>query len=203
MSYTAITDGSIDQDSPVTESLVTLLRDNPIGIANGDTDAPVVRAGWHPYDKAIVGDSADGEFYDFASDGASSAIETPDFADGYEYAIQVEDYSCTANGDIQVEIFLPTPAAWVTLSSTAITVPVNLRGVFHLHFPRIASFGHAGSWLAPLSSSTPAVLASGQSTVAISGTTASKVSKARISMSLGTTDNGKLYLLRRREYSSG
>lgn len=201
--YTAIPDASIDQDSPGVEDLFTLIRDNPIAIAEGSTDAPVLSAGWHPYDMVLVGDGNDGEFYDFSTDGASAAIETPDFADGYEYAIVVEDYSCTINSNLQIELYLPTPAAWVIVSTTAVTVPVNIRGIFQIHMPRFASYAHSGSWIVPLSSSTPAALATGSSSVVISGTTATKVSKARVSMAAGTTDGGKLYLLRRRDYLTG
>lgn len=43
MTYTAIPTSDIDADSPVSESLMTLLRDNPIAIANGDSGAPKVK----------------------------------------------------------------------------------------------------------------------------------------------------------------
>lgn len=39
-SYTAIPNGDIDQDSPVTQPLMTALRDNPIAMAEGDDPAP-------------------------------------------------------------------------------------------------------------------------------------------------------------------
>ena len=38
--YTAIPNGDIDQDSPVTQELLTALRDNSIAIAEGATGAP-------------------------------------------------------------------------------------------------------------------------------------------------------------------
>ncbi len=38
--YTAITNSQIDRDSPITEPLMTLLRDNPIAIAEGAVGAP-------------------------------------------------------------------------------------------------------------------------------------------------------------------
>ena len=38
--YTAIPNSDIDRDSPITEPLMTLLRDNPIAISEGATDAP-------------------------------------------------------------------------------------------------------------------------------------------------------------------
>lgn len=40
--YTAIPNGDVDQDSPVTQTLMTLLRDNPIAIAEGATGAPKI-----------------------------------------------------------------------------------------------------------------------------------------------------------------
>lgn len=38
--YTNIPDGDIDQDSPVTQPLMTALRDNPIAITEGASGAP-------------------------------------------------------------------------------------------------------------------------------------------------------------------
>ncbi|MEQ3625994.1 MAG: hypothetical protein ABNH26_08805 [Celeribacter sp.] len=40
--YTPITDGAIDQDSPITVGLMTALRDNPIAIAEGAPGAPLI-----------------------------------------------------------------------------------------------------------------------------------------------------------------
>jgi len=41
--YTAIADTEIDQDSPVTETLMTKLRNNPIAITEGSSGAPKVQ----------------------------------------------------------------------------------------------------------------------------------------------------------------
>ncbi len=41
-SYTAIPDADIDAESPVTETLLTLIRDNPIAITEGASGAPAV-----------------------------------------------------------------------------------------------------------------------------------------------------------------
>lgn len=43
MAYRDIADAEVDSLSPVTESLMTALRDNPIGIAQRNTDAPRVQ----------------------------------------------------------------------------------------------------------------------------------------------------------------
>ncbi len=43
--YTAIPNGDIDQDSPVTQPLLTLMRDNPIAITEGAAGAPRIFIG--------------------------------------------------------------------------------------------------------------------------------------------------------------
>lgn len=43
--YSAIPDGDIDQDSPITQPLMTALRDNPIAVTEGATGAPRIRVG--------------------------------------------------------------------------------------------------------------------------------------------------------------
>lgn len=42
--YTAIPNSDVDQDSPVTQTLVTLLRDNPIAITEGASGAPKIQS---------------------------------------------------------------------------------------------------------------------------------------------------------------
>jgi hypothetical protein len=44
MAWTTIPNADIDQDSPITQTLMTALRDNPIAIANGDAGAPRIQA---------------------------------------------------------------------------------------------------------------------------------------------------------------
>lgn len=41
--YTTITNAEVDQDSPVTQPLMTALRDNPLAIAEGDATAPGIQ----------------------------------------------------------------------------------------------------------------------------------------------------------------
>ncbi len=64
MAYTAITNGEIDADSPITVDLMTKMRDNPIAIANGDTGAPPIQTaayGANSVDQAAIGASAVGQ----------------------------------------------------------------------------------------------------------------------------------------------
>jgi len=41
--YVPIPNGDIDQDSPITQPLMTALRDNPIAIAEDDASAPKIK----------------------------------------------------------------------------------------------------------------------------------------------------------------
>lgn len=41
--YSAITNGQVDQDSPITQPLMTALRDNPIAITEGSSGAPKIQ----------------------------------------------------------------------------------------------------------------------------------------------------------------
>jgi len=43
MTYTPILNAEVDAESPITDLLLTRLRDNPIAIANGDADAPRIQ----------------------------------------------------------------------------------------------------------------------------------------------------------------
>lgn len=46
-SYTTVPTTSIDQDSPVTQPLMTALRDNPLAIQEGDSSAPRVAGAYY------------------------------------------------------------------------------------------------------------------------------------------------------------
>ena len=65
MTYTAIPDSDKDANSPVTESLITLLRDNPIAIAAADSGAPLIQN----LDRSSLKDAATG------SEHSAEAVE--------------------------------------------------------------------------------------------------------------------------------
>lgn len=68
--YTAITSGEIDPDSPITNSLMTKLRDNPIAITEGASGAPKIQT-------AAIDDLAV-----TAAKLASNAVTTAKITDG-------------------------------------------------------------------------------------------------------------------------
>ncbi|MBL3608200.1 hypothetical protein [Rhodovulum sulfidophilum] len=82
------------------------LRDNPVAIAEGAPGAPVVAAGWHPFDKVSVGDAATGKVWSYDEDGQTSDLITPAFEAGYEYMLYWDRISwnddSAATADVQV-----------------------------------------------------------------------------------------------------
>lgn len=70
--YTVIPDSDIDPDSPVTTSLMTLLRDNPIAISEGTSPAPKLQTA--AYDTGSVDAAAIGANQVGQSELASAAV---------------------------------------------------------------------------------------------------------------------------------
>jgi hypothetical protein len=195
--YTGIPNGDIDQDSPVTQELITALRDDPIAIAEGAIGAPVTAAGWHPYNSTLNG-TGDGKFYDFAVHGAVASIETPAFADGYEYMIILDGLTRTGGGssDFQIELYRETTAAYS--SAFALLVATSrASGIIELPLVRKTLPLHIiTSTISQVTSTTPIATASaGWATFAHASS--QKISKARLSFTGFNTSAGKLYLYRR------
>ena len=111
----AVSNTVIAHKKPITLQQGRALRDNPIAISEAATGAPVVVAGWHPYDMVKIGDGNDGVFYDFAVHGTQATITTPDFADGYEYAIRFANLGCSSTSALNVDLYRETDAAYTTV----------------------------------------------------------------------------------------
>lgn len=90
------------------------LRDNPIAIAEGDPSAPVNTAAWHPFNKVINNDANDGRIWSFPVDGNVAAITTPDFADGWEYALLIDQIRITNTiaGSLTLNLFRQASGAY-------------------------------------------------------------------------------------------
>ena len=146
-SYVAIPNGDIDQDSPVTQPLMTALRDNPIAIAEGDNTAPVNQTAWHPYNKVTVNDANTGIIYNFPTDGAVATVTSPDFQDGYEYAFMFDLILGTVSiATLQIDWYRETSAAYS--GSTAVngfpnsSTSAPMSGFIALPFVRVARRYH-------------------------------------------------------------
>jgi len=131
--YTAITNAEIDPESPVTESLVQRLRDNPIAISEGEPNAPKI----NPAAISIGGKGADGVlnnatvfsnpgFYDFEGGAIRSAA----------LALPVASI-IRINGDF-------TLSATATVSKRSLTVGTNTTEKAQISDLMDAKFGADG-----------------------------------------------------------
>lgn len=201
--WTSISNAAVAVGGIPSSSTVTALRDNPSALAEASTGAPVVFAGWHPYDKVSVGDGKTGLFYDFSVTGTVSSIVTPDFEDGYEYRLVALDLSHTntlGNSSLNLDAYKQTDAEYVEVRDTA-GASSSVSFGFHAEFylPRVASIAH---FVGTLSHSGSTYSANVDLNTAMYLAPAQKLLRARLRFSTGNIDGGKAYLFRRREYAS-
>lgn len=194
----AVSDATIAFQKPITLQQGRALRDNAISMIEGNGGA-YTAAGWHPYDGVTVGDGADGVIYDFAVDGAIGSVETPDFANGYEYLIRAVGLSGDINSNFGVAFWRATTAAWsgrrafaTYVGGDAVTLELEIlrpRSVANIMFFRIVTGAGAGGEFSVIPNADDRLYSS----------TAQKIGKARISTNGGAViDAGKIFLFRRR-----
>ena len=201
--FTTITNGEIDADSPVTTTLMQAYRDNIPATAEGAANAPVVAAGWHPYDMVLVGDGNDGSIY---SGSTVSTITTPDFEDGYEYMLVFKAVIFGAV-DLRCQMYKETDAAYTGNTSSANiangTGSIATYGALRIVFPRTLSIVHDAVWEQRM------IEATGLADIAVAGAmsatdaTVQPILRARLALQSGNFTGGDIYMLRRREYMTG
>lgn len=194
--FTDITNSQIDADSPVTQPLMTALRDNTPATAEGSSGAPVVATGWHPYDMVSVGDGNDGLIYDHSVDGATTTVTSPTLEDGYEYMIRLDGIVHPATGVERIDFEAKTPSgSFFNVAVFSCAPNVAVYGDMIYRSPRITRnfaevYGgvHDGT-----------TFFAGGSAVLGSPDILDQVQfQSQASMTAG-----RIYLLRRREYASG
>jgi hypothetical protein len=194
--YVEITNGEIDQDSPITQTLMTAYRDNLAAAAlEGVTGAPVNQHAWHPYNMVTIGDATTGLFYDFAASGALASIEAPLFVAGYDYRVQGLDLLASSDSRLtKVEFYRSVDAAWsaVTVATSGSPASAN-TGTFAVEI--LNPSRSDGIWLVPVYSTQSAY---GSMSQFIIDDTVQVISKARVTISSGTLTAGKLWLYRRK-----
>lgn len=201
--WTEIADTDIDQDSPVIEPLMIAYRNNTRAAAEGSADAPVLSTGWHPYDMVDVGDGADGEIYDFSTDGTVSTITSPDFEDGYEYAFLFESISTATLGPLYLQMFRSVDGNF----HSTVTIAAGLdagkayTGMFRMILPRLAKFHHQIEWMTVLGDDATSTTQTTTDMIHFDATQ-QKIDKARFSAA-GDFDGGRILMLRRREFITG
>lgn len=199
--WTTISNAAVAVGGIPSSTTVTALRDNPLAIAESASGAPVVFAGWHPYDKVTVGDGKAGLIYDAAVNGTVANVVTPDFEDGFEYRIIAADMRHNAvAGDrtLNLELYKATSGVYATV----IALGNNASSIYfsfdaEIIMPRVTSRVHLVRYSGAVNGT-----ASSQSAGAAYNATSQKILRARVSFDIDSINIGKVYLFRRREYAS-
>jgi hypothetical protein len=189
-SFVDLPDESIDADSPLTSDVLFALRDN------------LLKATWHPYNKATIGDAGTGLIYDFGVSGTVANVVTADFEDGYQYMIVYNDLSHNSGAspvNLQVELYRETSAAYSTPKQIANTTNNTTLISGHLELPWVRT---SRTVQPGLSVSSPGSYTA-DAAVGFDMVSAQKALRARISFTAGSIDAGKLYLYRRGFFAAG
>lgn len=188
-SFTDIPTAALANGKYVTYDLLTALRDNSLA------------ATWHPYNKTTIGDANTGLIYDFSVTGAVATLETPNFADGYDYMLVINGLSHNGGGTsyLQMELYRETSASYVTSGNmdAGTAAGDTISGQIILPWMRSSRVTHiAQHAFGNGNFGAASVLGFGM-------TTAQKVLKARLSYSTGDIDAGAIYLYRRGVFAAG
>jgi hypothetical protein len=202
--YTAIPNADIDQDSPLTQTLMTLNRDNPIAMAEGSDDAPVVAAGWHPYDQTEMGEGTAGSrglIYDYSVDGSTGNVEAGTFDNGYEYRMILDAITHDAGTDASLiaALYLSTDAAWsgnITFTGSPVTTTSRVAGDITAMAPQLPGQCHIVKM--DLAFGTAASLTGSSDTAGVYDNNAQRITNMRFGFSGANINGGKVYLFRRR-----
>jgi hypothetical protein len=199
-SWTSILNAAVAVGGIPSSSTVTALRDNVAAAAEAASGAPVVAAGWHPYDKVTIGDGKTGLIYDFAVNGAVGSVVTPDFVDGYEYRMIIDAFSHSSGASraFSLSVYMEGAASYDTFyTSAALASGSRLYFDIEIPIPRVTLRRH----LVRFVGSTDGTVIT--ETVGVTSTLNDKILKAKIEIGGGSSsDDGKVYVFRRREYAS-
>lgn len=208
--WTDIIDGAVATGGLPSGEVMTAIRDNLIAAQQAVNGSPFNWAVWHPYNwtpNSRVDTTEDGLIYDSAVDGMVASIETPDFDDGWEYALDLEDVRPVGAGlTLRVQAFNATAGAYaapltttgvMTLGPTAFNPP-RVWGLITFPAPFVSKqvltiLGH-GFWHDG-TANPPTNIPMGLGVVIT--TAATITSKARLIASAGNINTGKVRLLKR------
>ena len=200
MGWTTIASGLFGVGKPITSAIGLGLYSNPISGLASEAGAPVSQVGWHPYDSTVNGTGA-GIAYSFAVSGAVANFESPAFADGYEYAFLFDKLTTTFSGNITLEVFRDTSAAYSTVRNImASASSVGTTGWLEFRLPRKVLTNHLfyGSLVNP--SGADIFASPTDISYSVSHGTAQKIGKIRLgaSASAVSISGGNIYMYRRR-----
>lgn len=199
--WTEISDSALDPDAPLTSELAYAWRDNVIAMGECAVGSPYMRTAWHPYNGRNIGDGLDGRIWSFAIDGLVASVTTPDFVDGYEYRLRLENaQSVLGGGSCRVELYRETSGAF----SAAVSGGLTTTCIVEILRPRSVQFRHyidAYELGDPSVNSTDSFTATPYTVQGrVNHGTAQKILRARVSPGAGSYDQGAIYMDRRRVY---
>lgn len=197
--YSTISNASVAVGAIPSSTTVTALRDNPIAISEASSGAPVMVSGWHPVDKVTIGDGKAGLIYDSSTTGIVASVITPDFVDGYEYRIFADNLSHdNASAQSIIVEFYHEPAGSYVIYANVGNFSAANQTSFDAQplLPRVGKNANFLNWFYRFGSSVVSAVE-----MQVTGSV-QKILRARIRFSAGSIDNGKIYLMRRREYIS-
>jgi hypothetical protein len=191
--YVAISDTQLDPDAPLTSQLAYAgLRENLIATAEGATGAPMVFAGWAPYNGTVVGGANDGLIWSFADEGAVEEVDTVTEV-GYDY--RYVWYDLTGSTTFEFQGLQDENSAYGSYGS-AFTTGGNSSGEMQINNPRFLRRAHIAKGFAATTSG--AITEYGS---ALFNGNQTRITTLRLNMN-GTETGGRVYLFKRLAYST-
>ncbi|MBL3611191.1 hypothetical protein [Rhodovulum sulfidophilum] len=162
--------------------------------------------GWHPFDMLRPGDGATGLIWSYDKEGSIQNVETPEFEDGYEYALVFEAVAPNkTTSTLQISVRPEVTGTWspfTSLPGAGFTRGDICSGMLRLPMPRQPRLVHGCIWDAPLKA--------GMEDLAVptGASEASALSAVRVRWAEGSIINevfrtGRVRLFRRREHLTG
>jgi len=198
--YTSITPGTqLVPGKPFTSAIAQALEENPRAIAEGASGAPIVATGWHGYDTTNAGDATTAYY----AGATQTNVETPDFADGYEYRILGRDIDGGLVGStFRVQYLIS--GAWETIYTSTSTTGGPMDFDLWIRSPRRTArhfvLDYSIAFASTLSSWSPTNGDQENGLASIADNSTAVVTRARFNFSSGDVNAGTAFLLRRREY---
>lgn len=115
--YIAVLPSQVQPKAPGNSELFNQLAYNPVAIAEGSTDAPVVAGGWVPYDWDTYNQNTNGGLvYSHSVDGDTDTISLTGVEGNWEFMITVEGLSLSfPNANSQFSVY--KNGAWYDFTS--------------------------------------------------------------------------------------
>lgn len=194
VSNTAIASGK-----PLTLQQGRALRDNPIAFREGASGVAYEASAWHPHDGVTIGDGATGMIYDQSVHGTVATLETPAWADGYEYRFIYEGlrHNSGSSQSFRVEFYKSADASYASAINIggSTSSGSDYNGYSEVYRPRIL--------LATVNLVSALNIGADVSfyIIPIKLTGSNKFGKARFSYTGGSIALGKIYMQKRLCYA--